>query len=114
MTLESLDYLTESDAPHVINIAGHSSREGRAGQLAFQASKEGLRGFSDSLREDVKGDGIRVTTAYPPQTNTKLYDDVDGDWDRSSMVEPEVVAEAIYQAWADKNSPDDLVIPGKS
>ncbi len=113
VTLESLDYLTESDAPHVLNIAGHSSREGRAGQIAFQASKEGLRGFSDALREDIKGEDIRVTTVYPPPTNTNIYDDVDGEWDRSSMIEPEAVAEAVYQAWADKSSPNDLIVPGK-
>jgi short-subunit dehydrogenase len=48
---------------------------------AFHAAKHGQSGFSDALRHELKGTGIRVTALYPPD-----FDDVDPlgpEWNRS-------------------------------
>jgi short-subunit dehydrogenase len=48
---------------------------------AFHAAKHGQSGFSDALRHELKGAGIRVTALYPPD-----FDDVDPlapEWDKN-------------------------------
>ena len=108
VTFESLDYLTESERPQIINIASTAAKQGFAGSTAYCASKYGLRGFSDALREDLRESGIRVTTVFPPATDTTIFDNVEGEWDRSTMKQPEEIAEAVYKAWAAEESVDEV------
>jgi len=117
VTLESLDYLLASERGHVVNIASQAARLGFAGNTAYCASKYGLRGFGDALREELKGQGkrpggVRVTTVYPPSVDTSIFDGVDGKWDRSKMLRPEDIAEAIYKSVAEPV--DEVVIPPKA
>lgn len=44
----------------------------RPGVAAYAASKAGLRGFADSLRAEVNGDGIRVLSVFPGRTATPM------------------------------------------
>ena len=114
VTMESMDYLEEADHPHVINIASVAAKQGFPGSAIYCATKFGLRGFSDGLREDLAGDGFRVTTVYPPAVNTTIWDGIEGDFDPAARIEPEVVADAIYDAWAAGESyPHDVDVPGK-
>jgi NAD(P)-dependent dehydrogenase (short-subunit alcohol dehydrogenase family) len=113
VTTEALAALQESEQAHVFNIASVAARQGFAGGTAYCASKYGLRGFSDALREDLRGRGIRVSTVYPGPTDTAIFNGVAGDWDRSKMNRPEDVAEVVWKAW--KAGPgeavDDLEVP---
>ncbi len=117
VTLESIDYLLASERAHVVNIASQGALKGFAGNTAYCASKYGLRGFSDALREEMKGQGkrpggVRVTTVYPPNVDTGIFDGVEGEWDRSKMLAPEVIAEAVWQAVA--NPVDEVIVPPKA
>ena len=112
---EALEALEESERAHVFNVAAQAAKRGFAGQVAYCASKYGLRGMGDALREDLRARGIRVSTVYPPSTATNLYEGLPGDWDRSKMIAPEEVAEAIWRAY---NAPagqqvDDVDIPAR-
>ena len=80
---------------------------------AYCASKYGLRGFSDALREDFRAQGIRVSTVYPGATDTNIFNGVPGDWDRSTMNRPEDVAEVVWTAWSagPDEDVDDLDVP---
>jgi NAD(P)-dependent dehydrogenase (short-subunit alcohol dehydrogenase family) len=113
VTMECLEYLQESERAHVFNFCAQAGRQAQLHQVAFSASKAGLRGLSDALRLDLAKDKIGVTTVHPPQVNTPMWDDVEAQVDRSKMIAPEVVAEAIYQAYASGNPPHDLEIPGR-
>jgi NADP-dependent 3-hydroxy acid dehydrogenase YdfG len=99
-TQECLDALLESGRGHVVNISSTAGKQGYAGSLAYCTSKYGLRGFSDALRAEFGGKGLRVTTVYPDSTDTKIFDGVPGDWDRSKMNKPEDVAEVVWRAWS--------------
>ena len=92
----------------IFNIASIAAKQGFAGNTAYCASKWGLRGFSEALREDLKEQGIRVTTVYPPAVDTTIFDGVEGDWDRSTMLRPEVIADAIWDAWASDAAVDEI------
>lgn len=116
VTMECLDALRESGHAHVFNIASIAARKGMPGNVAYCASKYGLRGFSDALREDLRPLKIRVSTVYPGQTDTSMFDKVAGQWDRAKMNKPEDVAEVVWKAW--KTPPaenvDDLDVPARA
>jgi NAD(P)-dependent dehydrogenase (short-subunit alcohol dehydrogenase family) len=113
VTQEALDGLEESDRAHVFNVASVAARQGFAGCINYGASKCALRGFSDALREDVRAKGIRVTTVYPGQTDTDIWNGVPGDWDRSKMKSPEATADVIWDTWqaAQDADVDDVDVP---
>ena len=58
-------------------------------------SKFALRGFSDTLREELRPRGIRVIAVYPGAVDTPIWDSVPGDWPREKMMKPEEVAGAV-------------------
>jgi NAD(P)-dependent dehydrogenase (short-subunit alcohol dehydrogenase family) len=113
VTAEALAALEESERAHVFNVASVAARQGFAGATAYCASKYGLRGFGDALREDLRGRRIRVSTVYPGPTDTRIFDGVPGDWDRSKMNRPEDVAEVVWRAWkaGPSEDVDDLDVP---
>ncbi|MED6334474.1 MAG: SDR family oxidoreductase [Planctomycetota bacterium] len=113
VTGEVLDALSDGERPHLFNIASIAARQGFANTAAYCASKYGLRGLGDALREEWREEGIRVSTVYPGPTDTTIFDGVPGDWDRSTMNKPEDVAEVIWNAYqaADGEDIADLDVP---
>lgn len=116
VTQEALDALYASGHAHVVNICSLAGKRGFPGSTAYSASKYGLRGFSDALREDVRPKGVRVSTIYPGQTDTGIFDGVPGSWDRSKMNKPEDVAEVVWRVY---NAPpsenvDDVDVPPRA
>lgn len=84
----------------VVNVMSVAARRGFAEWSAYCAAKFALEGFSQALREEVRGRGIRVVNVYPSATDTALWDAVPGVWPRSRMIAPEEVAEAVAYALA--------------
>ncbi len=113
VTSEALGALMESERAHIFNIASVAARQPFPQCVGYCTSKYALRGFSDSLREDLRDKRIRVSTVYPGQTDTKIFDGVPGNWDRSKMNKPEDVAEVIWKAYnaPDGTNVDDLDVP---
>ena len=54
VTSEALQYLEESDKPHIFNIASTAAKQGFPGNAAYCATKYGLRGFGDAIRNTPK------------------------------------------------------------
>ncbi len=50
---------------------------------AYSASKAGLRAFADTLRAEVRAQGIRVTNVFPSSVDTLLHDELNLGWVRS-------------------------------
>ncbi len=111
VTQESLDALEEGERPVVINVASGAAKRGFPGNTAYCASKYGLKGFGDALRLDFVEKGIRVVTVYPGATDTTIFDDVEGDWDRSKMNTADEVAEVIFSAVGAGDEVTDLDVP---
>ncbi|MBK7642206.1 MAG: SDR family oxidoreductase [Planctomycetes bacterium] len=113
VTSEALDALMEGERAHIFNVASVAARQPFPGNVAYCASKYGLRGFGDALRLDLAPNKIRVSTVYPGPTDTTIFDKVPGEWDRSKMNKPEEVAEVIWRAWKAPDSEDtrDLEVP---
>ncbi|MEX1025728.1 MAG: SDR family oxidoreductase [Planctomycetota bacterium] len=98
VTLMAWKGLERAAAPHVVNIASVAAKQGFPGNVAYCTTKYGLRGFGDALRHDLAAIDGRLTTVYPGQTDTTIWDTIPGEWDRPSMSRPEDVAQVIHQA----------------
>lgn len=59
---------------HIVNIASAAGLVGARGMGVYSASKFGLRGFTESLAEDVRPRGVDVTGIYPFFARTAILD----------------------------------------
>ncbi len=74
---------------------------------AYVASKFGLRGLSDSLRNELRKDKIKVISVHPGAINTAFWDDINVDFPREEMLTPEAIADSVVHAI---EAPDATVI----
>src|SRR5262249_9197112 len=64
----------EPDA-HVVNISSVFGLFGPPGQTAYCSSKYAIRGFSESLREELRGTSVKVTCVHPAGIATRIAED---------------------------------------
>ncbi len=57
---------------HIVNVASIAGLIGNPNLSAYNATKFGLRGFSDSLMKELRQDGIKVTCVYPGSVQTEF------------------------------------------
>jgi NAD(P)-dependent dehydrogenase (short-subunit alcohol dehydrogenase family) len=94
-----LPALRSSPAADIVTVVSTAGwvRWDLGASAAFHAAKHGQSGFSDALRHELKGTGIRVTALYPPD-----FDDIDPlgpDWDnneRRKLSNREVVDTILF------------------
>ena len=78
----------------VINIGSVSGKTGEANGAAYSASKFGLIGFTQSLYEEVREQGIKVAVILPGFVDTPMIPPVK-HLDRSKMIQANDVAQAV-------------------
>lgn len=89
---------------HIVNIASIAGWIGPDGLAAYSASKFGLRGFSESIAEEVKGQGVEITAVYPFFSRTPILDSPsygppqDREIPEDRVTDPADVVAAILQA----------------
>ena len=59
---------------------------------AYVASKYGLRGFSSSLREELREHNIQVISIHPGAIDTPFWDNIEGVFPRENMLSAEDIA----------------------
>ncbi len=69
-----------------------------AGSAAYNASKHGALGLTNTLREELRPRGIRVIALLPGATNTDIWTTLWPQAPRKKMMSPDTVAEAALQA----------------
>lgn len=79
------------------SVADHS---GYPENAAYAASKYGLRGLHETLLEEYRGTGVRLSLVSPGPTDTSIWDPFDPDRregfiPRAGMLRPRDVADAI-------------------
>ncbi len=80
----------------IVNIVSTAALQGRPNQTMYSASKHAEKGFTDSLREEVKGTGISVIGIYPGGIKTNLFDEQKPKEFDDFML-PESIAEKIIE-----------------
>jgi NAD(P)-dependent dehydrogenase (short-subunit alcohol dehydrogenase family) len=84
----------------LINLGSIADHRAFPENAAYSASKYGLRGLHEVLREEYRGTGVLCTLVSPGPTDTAVWDPVDPDHregftPRARMLKPEDVAEAV-------------------
>src|SRR6185369_17995031 len=79
---------------HIINIASIAGKVGSATRAVYCASKFGVVGFTESLAEEVRQYGIRVSLICPGSTDTRFSPSETGK-SKERMLRPEDVAHAV-------------------
>ena len=89
---------------HIVNISSVSGRFAGPTQGGYNATKWGVNGFSEALRREVNGDGIKVTLIEPGVVATELTDHIphaatkeryEGAIAAMEMLQSEDIADAI-------------------
>jgi len=82
----------------ILNVISIGGRKAYPGSSAYGASKFGMLGLAESLREEFRGRGVRIINLLPGATATRFWEDIPGSWDRSRMIQPEDIAQAALAA----------------
>ena len=68
------------------------------GSAAYNASKHGALGFTDTLREELRPKGIRVIALLPGATDTAIWDTLWPQAPKRKMMSAETVARVVVDA----------------
>jgi len=88
---------------HFVTIGSISDYIGFSGSTAYAASKFGLRGMHEVIRQETAKSGVRTTLVSPGPVDTDIWDAVDPDskpgfTKRKNMMRAEDVAAAVVYA----------------
>ena len=88
---------------HLVTIGSISDYIGFSGSTAYAASKFGLRGMHEVIRQETAKSGVRTTLVSPGPVDTDIWDAVDPDskpgfTKRKDMMRAEDVAAAVVYA----------------
>ena len=77
LTHAALPVMQEHGAGHIVNISSVAGRKSFPGSSAYSATKFGVNGFSEGLRQEVAGeDDIRITLIEPGYVDTELAEHI--------------------------------------
>jgi len=82
----------------IANVLSISAKRAFPDLVAYTASKFGALGFTRTLREELRGEGIRVIALLPGATDTPIWDTLWPDAPREKMIRPATVAQALVSA----------------
>jgi short-subunit dehydrogenase len=80
----------------IINIPGVLGKVPMAGAAAYSASKYGLVGMMQSIREELKRTDIRITNLFLGGVDSAFWDTIDLRVQREKMIVAEEAAKAIW------------------
>jgi len=92
---ESIPYLRLQERSCIVNISSVVGVKGYAGQSLYGASKHAVMGMSKALAKEVQSDGIRVHAVCPGGVDTAMAGQSRPDLDRSVLMQPEEIADAV-------------------
>ena len=82
----------------IVNNLSIAANRVFAGSAAYNASKHGALGFTNTLREELRPKGIRVIGLLPGATDTDIWNTLWPKAPRRKMLSPATVAEAVVNA----------------
>lgn len=107
MTRKVVPLMKQSESSsHIINIASVAGLIGNPKISAYNATKYGLRGFSDSLFKELRFNNIKVTAIFPGSVSTPFFDQT-GTETHQNMLQSDDVADSIIHIL---KTPDNYLI----
>jgi NADP-dependent 3-hydroxy acid dehydrogenase YdfG len=116
VNLSGVFYLTRLTTPlmkeneavcHIVNIASVAGLMGNPQISGYNATKFGLRGFSEALFKELRYDGIKVTCFFPGSIATSFFDSIDAVKTHPNMMQPVDIAKTLKYVL---ETPDNFLI----
>lgn len=108
MTRKIVPLMKENESVcHIINIASIAGKIGNPQLSGYNASKFGVRGFSESLFKELRYDGIKVTCFYPGSIATNFFNSANDTESHANMMQPGDVANVLVNIL---ETPDNFLI----
>ncbi len=76
MTHAAIDGMVEQGSGDIVNMSSVAGRTARKGAGVYNASKWAVNAFSESLRQEVTGRGVRISLVEPGAVATELRDHI--------------------------------------
>ncbi len=90
-----LPQLRQAPEAAIINVVSKSGVLAQAGQSVYTASKYGVRGFTDVLKQDLQDTPIKVAGIYQSGTKTQMFAKADETVNTDNLTLPEDLANVI-------------------
>jgi short-subunit dehydrogenase len=92
-----LPHMRDRGKGTIINVASIAAHTAFPGWGAYSVSKAALVALGKALAVEERGNGIRTVTISPGSVNTPIWDTdtVQADFNRETMLTPEIVAQSI-------------------
>jgi len=81
---------------HIVNIASVAGLLGNPVIGAYNVTKFGVRGFSESLMKELRDDGIKVTCVYPGSIETEFFEVADTEMSPNPMKVGDVASTIVH------------------
>lgn len=95
LTRQLLASMRSREGTAIVNIVSKAGVFPQIGLAAYSASKYGMKGFTDVLREDTKEEPIRIAGVYQAGTRTGMFAKGGEEFDTEKFTEPEDLAEVV-------------------
>ena len=115
-----MPYLAKAEQAHIVNLSSMFGIVGMAGQTAYSTTKFAVRGFSESLWEELRETSIGLTVVHPSAVATEIMKTSAGhdpllmrriaDWYEKNAMPPEIAARQIIKA-IENGKPRLLITP---
>jgi short-subunit dehydrogenase len=98
LTSEILKITPEDQELTIVNIMSSSALQGRVDESVYCAAKWGVRGYTESLRLELRGTKRNIIGVYPGGMKTDFWKIPGQERDTSQFMEPDEVAEKIINS----------------
>jgi NAD(P)-dependent dehydrogenase (short-subunit alcohol dehydrogenase family) len=88
---------------HIVNVASVAGLLGNPRIGAYNATKFGLRGLSESLMKEVRSDGIKVTCIFPGSIETEFFEQAGVQISANPMKAEDVASTVLHVIEAPDN-----------
>jgi short-subunit dehydrogenase len=115
-----LPQLAKAGQAHIVNVSSLFGIVGMPGQTAYCTSKYAVRGFSESLMEELRDTTVGLTVVHPGSVATNIMKTAEGDdplllkriadWYEANAISPATAARQIIAA-VEKGKPRLLISP---
>lgn len=107
LTRELVPFMKASEQyHHIINVSSIAGLLGNPQLSGYNATKYGVRGFSEALFKELRYDKIKVTAMFPGSISTKFFHKT-GSETHNNMLQPEDVADTLIHLL---ETPDNFLV----
>ena len=96
---EAIPIMRQGGGGHIFNISSLLAVHGIAGGTAYCASKFGVNGLTEAMMQDVRYDGIRVSTILPGSVATDFSGSEGSNLHESWKLSGEDIAQAVIDIY---------------